>query len=242
MLDATNTAREIREQGPHIAVFGIGAIEQHSIHLPVGTDWLCARDLTERVARELDAFLVPALPFSMSQCHGPTAGTVWLKPETLAAVVRDTVSSLHAQGFRQVLIIDCHGGNFVLQAEIRRLNLSHPDLIVLVSPLWMSLPADAQIWETPPGVHAEEKETSYQLYINPEHVKDARIDYQPSVGREFLDYAFMGSISKWGVWGFPSCGTTEKGEVAIKQLVPRLAEWARATFASVEALRAQGGA
>jgi len=96
VLDARNTSKEIGEKLPEIAVFGIGAVEQHSIHLPLGTDWLGVSDLTQRVAKELDAFLVPALPFSMSECHGPMAGTVWLKPETLAAVVRDTVLSLSA--------------------------------------------------------------------------------------------------------------------------------------------------
>ena len=106
MLDAWNTSREIGENLPEIAVFGIGATEQHSIHLPVGTDWLGVSDLTRRVAAELDAFLVPALPFSMSECHGPMAGTVWLGPRTLAAVLRDTVHSLYAQGFRKVLIVN----------------------------------------------------------------------------------------------------------------------------------------
>jgi len=241
MLDARNTSKEIGEKSPEIAVFGIGAVEQHSIHLPLGTDWLGVSDLTQRVARELDAFLVPALPFSMSECHGPMAGTVWLKPETLAAVVRDTALSLYVQGFRKILIINGHGGNFVLEAEIRRLNLNYPDLMVLlVPPLYAPRAGDPKIWDKGVGIHAGENETSRQLYINPEHVKDERIDHQPSVGREFLDYAFVGFISEWGVWGYPSYGTAEKGEQATAIRVARIVEWAREAFARVEALRAEG--
>jgi len=240
MLDARNTANEIAQGLPEIAVFGIGAVEQHSIHLPLGTDWLGVSDLTERVARELDAFLVPALPFSMSECHGPMAGTVWLKPETLAAVVRDTVLSLYAQGFRKVLIVNGHGGNFVLEAEIRRLNLNYPVLIVLMPPFFAPRPGDPRIWDKGVGIHASESETAHQLYINREHVKDERIDYQPPVGREFLDYAFIGFISQWGVWGYPSYGTAEKGEKATAHRVARIVEWTRETFAKVEALRAAG--
>jgi creatinine amidohydrolase/Fe(II)-dependent formamide hydrolase-like protein len=56
MLDASNTSREIGDRRPEIAVFGIGAIEQHSIHLALGTDWLGVSDITRRVAAELDAF------------------------------------------------------------------------------------------------------------------------------------------------------------------------------------------
>jgi creatinine amidohydrolase len=238
MLDARNTSKEIAQGRPEMAVFGIGAVEQHSIHLPLGTDWLGVSDLTQRVAKGLDAFLVPALPFSMSECHGPMAGTVWLKPETLAAVLRDTVLSLRAQGFRKVLVVNGHGGNFVLEAEIRRLNLNHPDVIVLmVPPLAISRPGDPKIWDKGVGIHASESETASQLYINPDHVKDERIDYQPPVGREFLDYAFVGFISEWGVWGYPSYGTAEKGEKATALRVERIVEWARGAFARVEELR-----
>jgi creatinine amidohydrolase len=238
MLDARNTSKEIGEHLPEIAVFGVGATEQHSTYLPLGTDWIGCSDLTRRVAEALDAFLVPALPFSMSQCHGPMAGTVWLKPETLAAVVRDTVLSLRAQGFRQILVVNGHGGNFVLEAEIRRLNQSYPDLVVLMPPsLLRASPGEARIWDKGVGIHASESETSRQLYINGEHVKDERVDYMPPVGREFLDYAFIGFISEWGVWGYPSYGTAEKGEKATALHVARIADWATHTFARVKALR-----
>lgn len=241
MLDATNTSWEIGERRPEIAVFGIGATEQHSVHLPLGTDWIAVSDLARRVAEELDAFLVPALPFSMSECHGPMAGTVWLKPKTLAAVVRDAVLSLRAQGFRKVLLLNGHGGNFVLEAEIRRLNRTYPDTIVLMPPLVLSPgPDEAPLWEKGVGIHASESETSRQLYLHPEWVKDERVDYLPPVGREFLDYAYMGFLSEWGVWGHPSYGTAEKGERATAYEVQHLVAWARETFARVEALRRAG--
>ena len=244
MLDASNTSKEIRENQPEIAVFGIGAVEQHSIHLPLGTDWLGVSDVTRRVADKLDAFLVPALPFSMSECHGPMAGTVWLMPETLEAVLHDAVQSLYAQGFRKVLVINGHGGNFVLEAQIRQLNLNNPDLIVLMPPLFFPpQPGEAKIWDKGTGIHASESETAHQMYINPEHVKQKRVDYMPPVGREFLDYAFVGFISEYGVWGYPSFATAEKGERSTTRKVRRIVEWTQGAFAAVEALReAQGEA
>jgi len=237
MLNSRNTSREIAEAQPEIAVFPIGAIEQHSVHLPLGTDWIDITDLAERIAPQLDAFVVPALPFSMSQCHGAMAGTVWLKPETLAAVLRDVVQSLYAQGLRRVLVLNGHGGNFVLEAEIRRMNRLQPDLIVLMPPLFEWQLGEASLWDKGADVHAEEMETSHQLYINSEHVRAERVDYVPPVGREFLDYAMMPCISEWGVWGWPSYGTAEKGERLVAFSVRRVAAWARETFARVEALR-----
>jgi creatinine amidohydrolase len=238
MLDYRSTSQAIGEATPEIAVFGVGAVEQHSTYLPLGTDWLGVSDLTERVAKELDAFLVPALPFSMSECHGPMAGTVWLKPETLAAVVRDTVLSLRAQGIHRVLLINGHGGNFVLEAEVRRINLAYPDLTVLmVPPLVGRREGEERIMDKGVGIHASEGETSRQLYINAENVKDERVDYQPPVGREFLDYAFIGFISEWGVWGYPSYGTAEKGEKLTARRVAGIVEWAGEAFDRVEALK-----
>ena len=57
------TSAQIREFDPKIAVFGIGAIEQHSYHLPLGTDWLAVAEITRLVVEEWASFLVPALPF-----------------------------------------------------------------------------------------------------------------------------------------------------------------------------------
>jgi creatinine amidohydrolase len=239
MFDARNTSKEIGEGLPDVAVVGIGATEQHSVHLPLGTDWLGVSHLSLKVAEELGAFLVPSLPFSMSQCHGPMAGTVWLKPETLAAVLRDTVLSLFGQGFRKVLVVNGHGGNFVLEAEVRRLNQNHPELIVLlVPPFFAPRPDDPKLWNKGVGIHAGESETSSQLHINAANVRDERVDYLPPVGREFLDYAFIGFISEWGVWGYPSYGSAEKGELSTAHRVTRIVEWARETFARVETLRA----
>ena len=237
MLDSRNTSLEIAAGRPPLAVFPIGAIEQHSVHLPLGTDWLDIIDLARRIADELEAFLVPALPFSMSQCHGTMAGTVWLKPETLSAVLRDVVQSLHAQGFRRVLVLNGHGGNFVLEAEIRRLNRVLPNMVVLMPPLFEWQMAEPGLWDKGMDVHAEEMETSHQLYINAEHVRPERTDYVPPVGREFLDYAEMPCISPSGVWGCPSAGTAEKGARLVAFSVARVVAWAHETFAAIEAVR-----
>ena len=84
MLDSLSSAREITAARPSLAVLPIGSIEQHSRHLPLGTDWIAATALAHRVGAELGALVLPALPVSMGRCHKPMAGTVWLRPMTLA--------------------------------------------------------------------------------------------------------------------------------------------------------------
>jgi len=230
MLDALSTSASIAAARPSLAVLPIGSIEQHSRHLPLGTDWIAATALAHRVAAELGAYLLPALPVSMGRCHKPMAGTVWLRPMTLAAAVTDLVRSLAASGISQVLIVNGHGGNFTLEVAMRELNIAHPELTVLLPP--MSLRGSGPpIFETAgQEVHAGESETSVMLAIDPTLVGDDRVDYIPPVGREFLDYAFIGAISPEGVWGKPSLATRDKGQRAFEARVRSVVEWTRQTL------------
>jgi creatinine amidohydrolase len=241
MLTTENTTKEIAAAQPEMAVWGIGAIEQHGPALPVGTDWIAISDFARRVAERLDAFLVPALPFSMSECHGPMHGTVWLKPWTLAAVVKDVVRSLRAQGFKRVVMLNGHGGNFVLESAIRELNLAYDDTLVIMPENWFVLPGpeEAPIFLTE-EIHAGEGETSSQLYLNSENVRKQRVDFIPPVGREFLDYATMGYISPYGVWGLGSYGSAKHGKQATERRVERLVAIIQDRFARLETLQENG--
>jgi creatinine amidohydrolase len=241
LLDYRSTAASIRAARPTVAVISIGAVEQHSYHLPLGTDWLIARELSSRVAQRLDAFLVPPLPFSMSQCHGFMAGTVWLKPKTLAAVLTDVVSSLQAQGIHRIVLLNCHGGNFVLEAAMRELNLSRRDLRLIMPAGDAVMGTRQSIFQTAgQEVHAGEWETSVELAFNAEHVKAECQDWVPPVGREFLDYAFMDALSETGVWGCPTLATVEKGKAALDAQVEGICQAAQTAFAFLDGLRPSG--
>src|SRR5919198_1843555 len=166
MPDPFMTSPEVAAAHPDTAVIAIGAIEQHGPHLPVGTDFLWIQELSRRVADGLGAYWVPALPFSMSECHGPTAGTLWLRPETLAEVVRDLVTSLEAQGIHRIVLLNGHGGNFVLEPVVQELNATFADLR-LIMPTWYGGGDEPPIFESAGlEVHAGESETSTQLSIN----------------------------------------------------------------------------
>lgn len=232
MWDEHSTSPEIAAARPETAVFGIGAIEQHGRHLPIGTDWIAVSEISRRVALELNALLIPAIPFSMSECHGPLEGTVWLKPATLAAVIRDVARSLREQGIRKLLILNGHGGNFILEPVIQELNREYPFFtVVMPAEVWAVAEGGEAIYETASReVHAGEAETSIQLYLHPDYVKSERVDCVPPLGREFLDYISMDRISPDGVWGLPSYGQAEKGERAIAAQVQAIVRFARQAF------------
>jgi creatinine amidohydrolase len=238
MIDNQLTSDQIASARPKIAVFGIGAIEQHGHHLPVATDWITVSEISRRVAEALNAFLIPAIPFSMSECHGPMKGTVWIKPATLSAVLQDVAASVHAQGIERLLVLNGHGGNFVLEPTIQHLNQTYPDLLVLMIVMMFGREVDHDgepIFETGHlGIHAGEAETSTELYLNGPNVGDDRVDYVPGVGREFLDYLFMNKISPDGVWGHSSLGNADKGKRAVEAQVQSILAFVETALAALE--------
>ena len=237
VLSWENTSFEIAEARVDLAILPIGAIEQHSHHLPIGTDWLGAQAVARAAAERLGAFLLPALPYSNSQEHQAFAGTIWLRPETLARVVVDIINSLARQGIRRVVIINAHGGNWILKPTVRELNLSRDDVLVL----WAGAEVLTRGAAAVPELHSGEGETSRMLHLHPELVKlDRAVDARPDVTSEYLDYVGVGGVSPDGPWGQPTKATAAYGRELFERSVENLVNYVRETLARVEPIRARG--
>ncbi len=208
MVNWENTFREIERAKPEIAVLAIGAIEQHSAHLPVGTDFLQGNVLARRVADALGAYLLPTLPFSNSQEHQDFMGTIWLQPATLAQVVKDVCAALKSHGIRKVVVIDAHGGNWILKPTVREINLNDRSMTVILT-------GPGQFWAALRGpkieLHCGDTETGRMMAEFPKLVKGRSRDFHPRVGREYLDYVGVRAVSPTGVWGSPARATPALG-------------------------------
>ncbi len=105
--------------GRTTVVMACGAVEQHGPHLPLFMDAEHGTRLAEAVAERLrNALVAPTIRIGCSDHHMAFAGTLTLREETFAAVVEDCCTSLARHGFRRILIVPTHGGNF---APLRRL-------------------------------------------------------------------------------------------------------------------------
>lgn len=91
----------------------VGAHEQHGPNIAVSTDTVSADALCRAAAALLGprVAVAPAIPWGISWHHMAFAGTITLRPATLAAVLCDIVESLAAHGFRRFLVVNGHGGN-----------------------------------------------------------------------------------------------------------------------------------
>lgn len=237
MYSVENTWKEIRDAGVQIAVIPIGAIEQHGHHLPLGTDWFQVDHVARRLAEKLDAFYCPAMPYGNSWEHQRFPGSLSLRPETLAAVLRDIVMCLRGHGISKIVVVNGHGANWILKPTIRQLNYDYPDVTII----WSNGVNPEDGGEPPVEIHSGLSETSRMMYLRPDLVKDEGIVNSPGiVGQEFLDYVGFDRVTKTGAWGCPADGATpERGEEILDNSVESSARYVRWAFEKIEELKSQ---
>ncbi len=211
----------IMEQDPDLAIIPVGSIEQHGPHLPVMTDWAIGTEVGKRIQALTGGFLLPALPISTCREQMGKKGSVWMEPPTFYQMMTDIIMSLKTQGFRKIMIIQAHGGIFVMTPIVRDLNAKfNPELMVFNFDLMTVGPVcyREDILEDDQEIHAGESESSQMLVIAPESVDmDKAVDFVPDTPRSYLSYGSILRFCPDGVWGRASLGTAEKGEQVLER-------------------------
>ena len=111
---------EIKEEiqnGRVTVIVPFGSTEQHGRHMPLGTDAVLGDVFGWGLAERLDAFLAPTVHYGCSEHHLAFAGTISLNEDTFQRIVMDVVTSLSRHGFRRIVLLPTHGGNFKPLAE-----------------------------------------------------------------------------------------------------------------------------
>ena len=161
-----------------LVVLPVGACEQHGPHLPTGTDFMIVSEVARRAAQELademHVVVAPTLPIGYSRHHLPFGATISVSAETLQRFLADMCESLVAVGFRQIFLINGHGGNSdIINVVARDVALAH-GIPVGAGSYWVMawdslVEADAHKQNRLPG-HAGAFETSLMMALWPELV------------------------------------------------------------------------
>lgn len=123
-------------------VLPLGSTEQHA-YLSLETDNILAERVAAEAAEPLGVPVLPVLPYGLTPSFGAYPGSPTLRAATLIAVVQDLLDSLHAQGFRRILIVNGHGGNAPADAARREWNAAHEDAQTLFHNWWVG----PRVWE-----------------------------------------------------------------------------------------------
>jgi creatinine amidohydrolase len=241
------------EAGRDTVVIALGATEQHGRHMPLATDALLGDHLAGAVADRLDAFLAPTMRVGCSEHHLGFAGTMSLGEETFHEVVRDLVRSLASGGFRRIVLLPTHGGNFApLAAAVAGLDEPERGVVVALTDLGVLFQI-AQLGEREYGVplregglHAGEWETSLLLAIHPELVRSeqAQAGFTGEL-QEAIEGIFakggVAALSENGTLGDPARASVEHGERYWEVAIELVLEQISATERGQDRARPQGG-
>ncbi len=113
-----DTTEDVRARGAgaavQVAVLPVGSFEQHGPYLPLATDTLVACAIAREIAEAYPVHLLPPVTIACSHEHAAWPGTVSISSVTLHAVVRDIAASLRRSGVEALVLVNGHGGNYVL--------------------------------------------------------------------------------------------------------------------------------
>jgi creatinine amidohydrolase len=227
------------EEGYTTAVFAVGSNEQHGPCLVVSTDALLgdyiALKVTERLGNALKA---PTLNVGCSEHHMRFSGTITYRKETLHEILKDYVVSLGRHGFKRIIILPSHGGNFGPLAEIKKeldqmtaaSVFVYSDLQEFVS-IMMKTSSELGISAEDAGAHAGEAEVSMMMHVYPEGVRETCIpDARGFIGvfdEEVTEKIFkegIGALSPIGVLGDPKQASKKHGKKYIEDLVEAIVQ------------------
>lgn len=135
------------------AVLPIGSVEQHA-QLSLCVDMILAEKVALDAAEPLGVPVWPVMPYGLAPYFVDYPGTVTLRVETLLAVMRDTLASIRRAGFRQILIVNGHGGNAPVDALVQELMADWGDTSIKFHNWWRAPRTWAFVQENGGGSHA----------------------------------------------------------------------------------------
>lgn len=242
------------DAGVTAVLLPIGTTEQHGRHMPLDTDCVIARALSERAAEAaaaegLDVLVAPTLNVTLSWYHMQFPGALRLQTDTFLQVFQEVCESLHAHGLEEVIAVNGHGGNVAaLTVAVNRYFEVTGRRVFLLQ--WWELAGDVLADIKGPVIHAEEAETSLAIalgqrvmmeeasrdaYDRGQAVKDSGAPWT-SLGKYGLTHKGPGvvvpmdmlrDISESGVVGDARLAKRETGERIVDAVVPRIVQTAR---------------
>src|ERR1022692_346691 len=216
------TTEEVRARKAAVAVLPIGSFEQHGPYLPLITDTAIACIIAEEIADAYPVQCLPPVTISCSHEHKAWPGTVSISSSTLYAIIADIQQSLRQSGIGRLILVNGHGGNYVLKNIVQEATVDGPRMSLFpASTDWAQARAAAGMATSDhEDMHAGELETSILLHGCPELVRDGyeTADHLADNRADLLTVG-MEAYTASGIIGRPSLASASKGKSAVASLV-----------------------
>ena len=216
---STATSHDEAARAADVAVLPVGSFEQHGGHLPLATDTLIAAAIAKRIADDYDLLLLPPIAIGASHEHADFKGTVSISSITLHAIVTDVAASLDRAGVAKLVVVNGHGGNYVLSNIVQEANVGARRMVLFPhSEDWADARRNAGVvTSNHEDMHGGEAETSILLATSPEVVRPSYrdADFTTHERRHLLTLGIR-AYSASGIIGQPSLATPRKGTLLLE--------------------------
>jgi creatinine amidohydrolase len=235
--------------GEVVVIVPVASTEQHGPHLPTQVDCLLVGEIARRAATRsygtIPTLITPTVWSGLAEHHMSLGATLSVDFSTFFSIIRGICSSLVRQGFRNVFLLNGHGGNIAALTVIVNELAVALDAPIATATYWLlAQPAFSKILETQSTVrHACEAETSMVLALRPELVDmTLAASAVGPTGPEVPQVAGTSNAHRWisfksrtshGAIGDPRSASAEKGErlldaaaEAVSRLVTNREFWA----------------
>jgi len=230
LAEVTNRELELFLKEHHTIYIPVGATEQHGPHSPVSTDVLIPQEIARRVAeRQGNAFVAPALPYTLSYPHRGFACEFSLSIETFMATIKDLALSFARAGFKRIVFLNGHYDNtYAIAYACAQAAEQLPEgARAFPFNYWDGMTAEqwGQTTESGTGLHAGAGEVSMIMAIRPDLIDKNFLNAEfpnfpetktksPALHTAFF-FSSPGSVyamSKSGTWGDATKADADKGE------------------------------
>ncbi len=163
---------ELYFQNDDTVIIGIGSIESHGRHMPLGTDTMIPNRLLELIEEKTDVLIAPTIPYGATKSLADYPGTVDIENDVLYHYLLCVMESLYHHGARKFLVLNGHGGN-VKCIEQAALTMDDKGCITAILNWWL------MAWDMNPawkGGHGGGEETAAVMGIDPNLVDRSEIN------------------------------------------------------------------
>ncbi len=182
-----------------------GTLEPHGV-LPNGSDNLAPQAMARELAEPLNAMIAPTLSYGVTGSMRAFPGAFAIQADTYRAFVADILRGLARNGFKNIVVLNGHGGPQTALLREAADQVSEPERVRILVINWWSLTLDITkkvFGEN--GGHAGNNETAYIQAIVPQYV-------HPEWYKPEMTTAYPANNS-WFAVPFPSSiGLYQKGQ------------------------------
>ena len=171
-------------------VIPVGSLENHGLHMPLGTDFLIPDEIARLFDEKSPILIAPTVNYGATDDLCGFPGTVSIGTEGLIALLRSICDQLYAYGFRHFLILNGHGGNTAAIQTVG-MHLYRKGAYLANLNWWLMAGQLNPQWA---GGHGGGEETAGILAVDPKLIKTEYLDFPEDIRND------LGENLPYGAW------------------------------------------